>query len=141
VIQFFILLIVIAVIAAWTSIRTNESAGKYVDDSVITTKVEPLGQEPEDPFQNATSRDWQKTFNPQREFGAFGSGVKSMLVADDFLKSFQISAKTYQGTIQLSGYVNSNKAVDKAAEIVKKRQRFQPHKELSNREIEGGEIP
>ena len=54
VIQFFILLIVIAVIAAWTSIRTN-----------------------------------------------------------------QINAKTYQGTIQLSGYVNSNKAVDKAAEIVK----------------------
>ena len=45
--------------------------------------------------------------------------VKSLLAADDFLKSFQISAKTYQGTIQLSGYVNSHKAVDKADEIVK----------------------
>ena len=76
VIQFFILLIVIAAIAAWTSIRTN-----------------------------------------------------------------QINAKTYQGTVQLSGYVNSNKSVDKAAEIVKKHQRSQPHKELSNRETEGGEIP
>jgi osmotically-inducible protein OsmY len=83
VIQFFLLLMVIVVIAAWTSIRTHESAGEYVDDSVITTKV------------------------------------KSLLAADDFLKSFQISAKTYQGTIQLSGYVNSHKAVNKADEIVK----------------------
>jgi hypothetical protein len=32
-------------------------------------------QEPEAPFQNATSRDWQKVFNPQRELGAFCSGV------------------------------------------------------------------
>jgi len=119
VIQFLLLLMVIAVIAAWTSIRTHESAVEYVDDSVITTKVEPLRQEPEAPFQNATSRDWQKAFNPQRELGAFCSGVKSRLAADDFLKSFKISAKTYQGTIQLSGYVNSHKAVDKADEIVK----------------------
>ena len=83
VIQFLLLLMVIAVIAAWTSIRTHESAGEYVDDSFITTKV------------------------------------KSLLAADDFLKSFQISVKTYQGTVQLSGFVNSQKAVDKADEIVK----------------------
>ena len=83
VIQFFLLLMVIAVIAAWTSIRTHQSAGEYVDDSLITTKV------------------------------------KSLLAADDFLKSFQIRVKTYQGTAQLSGFVNSQKAVDKADEIVK----------------------
>jgi osmotically-inducible protein OsmY len=45
--------------------------------------------------------------------------VKSLLAADDFLKSFQISVETYQGTVQLSGFVNSQKAVDKAAEIVR----------------------
>jgi hypothetical protein len=39
-------------------------------------RVEPLRQEPEAPYQNATSRDWQKAFNPQRELGAFCSGVK-----------------------------------------------------------------
>ena len=44
--------------------------------------------------------------------------VKSLLAADDFLKSFQISVETYQGTVQLSGFVNSQKAVDKAGEIV-----------------------
>ncbi len=45
--------------------------------------------------------------------------VKSLLAADDFLKSFQISVETYQGTVQMSGFVNSQKAVDKAGEIVR----------------------
>ena len=45
--------------------------------------------------------------------------VKSLLAEDDFLKSFQISVETYQGTVQLSGFVNSQKAVDKAGEIVR----------------------
>ncbi len=38
--------------------------------------MKPIRQEPEALFQNATSRDWQKAFNPQRELGAFCSGVK-----------------------------------------------------------------
>ncbi len=45
--------------------------------------------------------------------------IKSMLAADDFLKSFKIGVKTYKGVVQLSGFVNSQKAVDKATEIVK----------------------
>jgi osmotically-inducible protein OsmY len=45
--------------------------------------------------------------------------IKSLLAADDLLKSFQISVETYQGTVQLSGFVNSRKAVDKADEIVR----------------------
>jgi osmotically-inducible protein OsmY len=43
--------------------------------------------------------------------------VKSLLAADDFIKSFQISVETTQGVVQLSGTVNSQKAVDKAGEI------------------------
>ena len=70
-----------ATFIACTSTRTYESAGEYVDDSVITTKV------------------------------------KSLLAEDDFLKSFQISVETYQGTVQLTGFVNSQQVVDKAAEI------------------------
>jgi osmotically-inducible protein OsmY len=45
--------------------------------------------------------------------------VKALLGADDFFKSFEISVETYQGTVQLSGFVNSQKAVDKAGEIVR----------------------
>ena len=45
--------------------------------------------------------------------------VKYLLAADDFLKSFQISVETYKGTVQLSGFVGSEKAVDKAGEIAR----------------------
>ena len=43
--------------------------------------------------------------------------VKSLLAEDDFLKSFKISVETYKGTVQLSGFVNSQQAVDKAGQI------------------------
>jgi osmotically-inducible protein OsmY len=61
----------------------QESAGEYLDDSVITTEV------------------------------------KSLLAADDFLKSFQVGVETFKGTVQLSGFVDSQAAVDKASEIAR----------------------
>ena len=45
--------------------------------------------------------------------------VKSLLAGDDFLKSFQISVETYKGTVQLSGFVGSQNAVDKAVQIAR----------------------
>jgi osmotically-inducible protein OsmY len=45
--------------------------------------------------------------------------VKSLLVADDFLKSFEIGVETRKGIVQLSGFVGSQKAVDKAGEIAR----------------------
>ena len=51
--------------------------------------------------------------------------VKSLLANDDFFKSFQISVETYQGVVQLSGFVNSQQAVDKAGEIVRSVQGVQ----------------
>jgi osmotically-inducible protein OsmY len=43
--------------------------------------------------------------------------VKSLLAADDFLKSFAISVETFKGIVQLSGFVNSQQAIAKAGEI------------------------
>jgi hyperosmotically inducible protein len=43
--------------------------------------------------------------------------VKSLLAKDDFLKSFQISVETYKGTVQLSGFVNTQDAKDNAGQI------------------------
>ncbi|MBI5586692.1 MAG: BON domain-containing protein [Deltaproteobacteria bacterium] len=83
IVRYFVLLVLIASLAACASTPTRESTGEYVDDSVITTKV------------------------------------KSLLAADDFLKSFQIGVETYKGVVQLSGFVNSQKAVDKAIEITR----------------------
>ena len=45
--------------------------------------------------------------------------VKTMLAADDFFKSFEISVQTYKGIVQLSGFVDSQKAVDKAGEVAR----------------------
>ena len=45
--------------------------------------------------------------------------VKALLAEDDFLKSFKISVETYKGRVQLSGFVNSQNAVDKAGEITR----------------------
>src|SRR5208337_5182675 len=45
--------------------------------------------------------------------------VKALLAEDDFLKSFKISVESYKGTVQLSGFVNSQNAVDKAGEITR----------------------
>lgn len=43
--------------------------------------------------------------------------VKTLLAADDFLKSFEISVETYKGVVQLSGFVDSQDAIRKAVEI------------------------
>jgi hypothetical protein len=45
--------------------------------------------------------------------------VKSLLAADDFLKSFEIGVESRKGIVQLSGFVDSQKAVDKAGKIVR----------------------
>ena len=45
--------------------------------------------------------------------------IKAMLAEDDFLKSFQMSVETYKGIVQLSGFVNSQEAVNKAGQIAR----------------------
>jgi osmotically-inducible protein OsmY len=45
--------------------------------------------------------------------------IKALIAADDFFKSFQISVETYKGIVQLSGFVNSQQAVDKAGQIAR----------------------
>ena len=45
--------------------------------------------------------------------------IKSLLAADDFLKSFEISVETYKGAVQLSGFVNTRDAVNRAGKIAR----------------------
>lgn len=45
--------------------------------------------------------------------------VKTLLANDDFLKSFQISVETRKGVVQLSGFVDSQDAVNKAGQIAR----------------------
>ena len=43
--------------------------------------------------------------------------VKALLIKDEALKAFQISVETYKGIVQLSGFVDSLKTVDRAGQI------------------------
>jgi len=82
-VQYLVIVMLVAGIAACASTSKQSGTGEYVDDTVITTKV------------------------------------KSLLAADDFLKSFAISVETYKGTVQLSGFVDSQNAINKAGEIAR----------------------
>jgi osmotically-inducible protein OsmY len=82
-IGYLVMLMLVASFAVCASASEKESAGDFVDDSVITTKV------------------------------------KALLAEDDFLKSFQISVETRKGIVQLSGFVNSQDAVNKAGQIAR----------------------
>jgi hyperosmotically inducible protein len=63
--------------------QAGASAGRVVDDSVITTKV------------------------------------KSALIADPVTKAHQIEVETYQGTVQLSGFVDNGEQRSRAVEVAK----------------------
>jgi osmotically-inducible protein OsmY len=70
-------------------------------------------------FMACASTTKQSSTGEYLDDSVITSKIKTQLATDDFLKSFQISVETYQGTVQLSGFVNSQNAVDKAGQIAR----------------------
>ena len=70
-------------------------------------------------FMACASTSKQESTGEYVDDSVITTKVKSQLAADDFLKSFQISVKTYKGTVQLSGFVSSQQSVDKAGQIAR----------------------
>jgi osmotically-inducible protein OsmY len=70
-------------------------------------------------FASCASTRTQESSGEYIDDSVITTKVKSLLANDDFLKSFQISVETYKGTVQLSGFVNSQQAVDKASQIAR----------------------
>jgi len=66
-----------------TSTTKHESAGEYIDDTVITTKI------------------------------------KTAVLNEPTLKSYEINVETYKGVAQLSGFVSSEAEIEKAAEVAR----------------------
>jgi osmotically-inducible protein OsmY len=64
-------------------------------------------------FMACASTSKQESTGEYVDDSVITTKVKSQLAADDFLKSFQISVKTYKGTVQLSGFVSSQKTADR----------------------------
>jgi hyperosmotically inducible periplasmic protein len=70
-----------APLGSCSAVEGRETAGQYVDDSSITTKV------------------------------------KTEIVKAQSLKGFQIGVETMQGTVQLSGFVDTRAQKDQAGQI------------------------
>ena len=70
-------------------------------------------------FSACASTSKQESTGEYVDDSVITTKVKSLLATDDFLKSFQIGVETYKGSVQLSGFVNSQKAVDKSIEIAR----------------------
>ncbi|HME43881.1 MAG TPA: BON domain-containing protein [Syntrophorhabdales bacterium] len=68
-------------------------------------------------FASCASTPKQESTGEYVDDSVITTKVKSLLAADDFLKSFQIGVESYKGIVQLSGFVNSQNAVDKAGQI------------------------
>ena len=68
-------------------------------------------------FVACASTSKQESMGEYVDDSVITTKVKSMLAADDFLKSFQIGVETYKGMVQLSGFVNTQNAAEKAIEI------------------------
>ena len=70
-------------LVACSSTSTSESAGQYVDDAAVTTKI------------------------------------KADFVADKTVDATNIKVETYKGTVQLSGFANSQAEINKAVQIAR----------------------
>ena len=70
-------------------------------------------------FVSCASTPKQESTGEYVDDSVITTKVKSLIAADDFLKSFQISVETYKGIVQLSGFVSSQNLVDKAGEIAR----------------------
>jgi osmotically-inducible protein OsmY len=70
-------------------------------------------------FVSCASTPKQESTGEYIDDSVITTKVKSLLAADDFLKSFDIGVETYKGTVQLSGFVTSQAAVDKAVQITR----------------------
>jgi hyperosmotically inducible protein len=66
-----------------------------------------------------TLKEGQLTVGNQIDDGVITANVKSALLADKDVKSFDIGVVTRKGEVQLSGYVDSQAQVDHAIEVTR----------------------
>lgn len=68
---------------------------------------------------SAAANDAQNEVGAQIDDGVITTKVKSALLADDTVKGLDINVDTNQGTVRLSGAVDSQAQVDMATQIAK----------------------
>lgn len=70
-------------------------------------------------FQGCTTSQSHESTGQYVDDSVVTSKVKTAIVNDLALKGFQINVKTYQGVVQLSGFVDSAQNANKAADLAR----------------------
>ena len=70
-------------------------------------------------FQGCTASRTHESTGQYVDDSVVTSKVKAAIVNDMALKGFQINVKTYQGVVQLSGFVDSAQNAGKAADLAR----------------------
>lgn len=78
-------------------------------------KTEDKAAKPEAPTSEVKT-----TVGTEVDDSAITTKVKSALLADEDIKSFDIKVETNKGEVQLSGFVDNQTQVDRAAEVAKR---------------------
>ena len=65
----------------------------------------------------ASDRGHERTAGEVVDDSTLTTKVKAALLAEKDVNSFDIKVKTYEGTVQLSGFVDSQWQIDKAVEV------------------------
>ena len=70
-------------------------------------------------FAGCTSTGTRESTGEFVDDSVITTKVKSVLANDDFIRSFQIGVETYKGVVQLSGFVDTQAAVDRSRELAR----------------------
>ena len=71
-------------------------------------------------FSACASDPHGRTMGTTVDDAVITSSVKSSLIADDLVDAFEIEVDTYRNTVMLSGFVETQKQIERAVEIAKK---------------------
>ena len=71
-------------------------------------------------FVGCASTPKQESMGEYFDDSTITGKVKADLLADNVLKSFGVSVKTYRGIVQLSGFVDTQGTKDRASSIARK---------------------
>ena len=68
-------------------------------------------------FMACASTSKQESTGDYVDDSVITTKIKTLLAGDDFLKSFEIGVETRKGIVQLSGFVNTQEAINNAGQI------------------------
>jgi hyperosmotically inducible protein len=86
---------------SFTALAALTACSKSVEPETVTPPSPPI------------------TMGTQVDDTVITSGVKSALMSDDLVKSFDLQVETRKGTVQLSGFVDSQAQIDQALALTR----------------------